>query len=83
MKISWIKRFLDDNFHPCIILPTWLFARLEGSSIFHYNLQLGERCSIVVKTFPSFYQELTKLWRKISYQEPSDIIINVYGTVVL
>ena len=86
MKFSWIKRFLDDNFHPWKILSTWLFARLGGSSIFHYNLQLGERCSIIVKTFPGFYQELIELWCKISYQEPYDIIqsiINVYGTIVL
>ena len=41
--------------------------------MFHYNLQLGERCSIIVKTFPSFYQELIELWCKISYQESSDI----------
>ena len=75
MKISWIKRFLDDNFQPWKTLSTWLFARLGGSSIFHYNLQLGERCSIIVKTFPSFYQELIELWcDKISYQEPTDII---------
>ena len=74
MKISWIKRFLDDTFHPWKTLPTWLFAGLGGSSIFHYNLQLGERCSIIVKTFPGFYQELIELWCKISYQEPSDII---------
>ena len=74
MNISWIKRFLDDNFHPWKILPTWLFARLGGSSIFYYNLQLGERCSTIVKTFPGFYQELIELWCKISYQEPSDII---------
>ena len=30
-------------------------------------------CSIIVKTFPSFYQELIELWCKISYQEPSNI----------
>ena len=30
MKISWIKRFLD-NFHPWKILPIWLFARLGQS----------------------------------------------------
>ena len=43
MKISWIKRFLDDNFHPWKILPTRLLAPLGGSSIFHYNLQLEDR----------------------------------------
>ena len=47
---------------------------LGGSSIFHYNLQLEEKCSIIVKTFPGFYQELIEHWCKISYQEPSDII---------
>ena len=56
MKISSIKRFLDDNFHPWKILTTRLLAHLSGSSIFHYNLQLGDGCSAVVKTFPTFYQ---------------------------
>ena len=61
MKISWIKRFLDDNFHPWKILPTRLLAPLGGSSIFHYNLQLEDRGSNIVKTFPTFYQELIEL----------------------
>ena len=74
MKISWIKRILDDNFHPWKILPTWLLAPLGGSSIFHYNLQLEDRDFNIVKTFPTFYQELIELWCKISYQKPSDII---------
>ena len=73
IKISWIKRFLDDNFHPWKILPTRLLAHLGGSSIFHYNLQLGDSCSTIVKTFNTFYQELIELRCKISYQEPSDI----------
>ena len=75
MKILWIKKFLDDNFHPWKILPTQLLAPLGGSSIFHYNLQLGDLIvsSTIVKTFPTFYQELIELWCKISYQKPSDI----------
>ena len=73
MEISWIKRFLDGNFHPWKILPARLFVRLGGSSMFHDNLQLGDRCSTIVKTFPTFYQELIELWCKISYQERSDI----------
>ena len=43
MKISSIKRFLDDNFHPWKILQTRLLAPVGGSSIFYYNLQLGDR----------------------------------------
>ena len=73
MKISWIKRFLDDNSHPWEILPTRLLAPLGGGSIFYYSLQLEDRGSNIVKTFPSFYQELIELWCKISYQKPSDI----------
>ena len=34
MKISWIKRLLDDNFHPWKILPTWLFAHLGEAQFF-------------------------------------------------
>ena len=37
------------------------------------NIQLGDRCSTIVKTFPTFYQELIELWCKISCQEPSHI----------
>ena len=73
MKISWIKRFLDDSFHPWKILPTRLLAPLGGSSIFHYNLQLEDRGINIVKTFPTFNQQLIEVWCKISYQKPSDI----------
>ena len=73
MKISWIKLLSDDNFNPWKILPTQLLAHLGGSSIFHYNLQSGDRCSTIVKTFPTFYQELIELWFKISHKELSDI----------
>ena len=79
MEISWIKRFLDDNFLPWKLPPTVLFPHLGGSSVFHYNLQLGDRCSIIVKTFPTFHQELIELWCKISYQEPSADITQIYN----
>ena len=81
IKISWTKRVLDDNFHPWKVLPTRLFAHLGGSSTFHYNLKLGDKCSTIVKTFPTFYQELIELWCKISYQEPSDFT-QIYNQIL-
>ena len=47
------RKVLDDNFHPWKVLPTWLLAHFRETSIFHYKLQLGDRCCTIVKTFPT------------------------------
>ena len=74
LKITWIRRLLDGNYHPWKIIPERLFASVGGYSFFHFNLKLSESClCIIEKTFPNFYKQLVDLWIRVSYQEPSDI----------
>ena len=74
LKITWIRRLLDGNYHPWKIIPEKLFASVGGYSFFHFNLKLSESClCITEKTFPNFYKQLVDLWIRVSYQEPSGI----------
>ena len=66
LKIIWIRRLIDDNFHTWKIIPSKLFRPIGGMSFFHRNLKLSDSCMRVVETFPTFYQELVQLWVIIS-----------------
>ena len=71
LKVTWIKRLLDSNFHSWKIIPTILFSIIGGLKIvFHSNLKLSRQCKLIVNTFPKFYQELVYLWSDVSENEP-------------
>ena len=41
LKVAWVTKLLDDNFHPWKIIPTILFTTFGGiNNIFHYNFKL-------------------------------------------
>ena len=73
LKIIWIRRLTDDNFHTWKIIPSKLFRLIVGMSYFHRNLKLSDSCMRVVETFPTFYQELIQLWVIISQVKPKNI----------
>ena len=55
LKITWIRRLLDGNYHPWKIIPESLFAPVGGYSFFHFNLKLPDSClCIIEKTFQIF-----------------------------
>ena len=67
LKVTWVKRLLDSNFHSWKIIPTILFSSIGGLKIvFHLNLKLSMQCKVIVNTFPQFYQELVHLWSNAS-----------------
>ena len=70
LKIIWIRRLIDDNFHTWKITPSKLFRPIGGMSFFHRNLKLSDSCMRVVETFTTFYQELVQLWVIISQVKP-------------
>ena len=52
LKITWIRRLLDGNYHSWKIIPESLFAPIDGYSFFHFNLKLSDSClCIIEKTF--------------------------------
>ena len=71
LKMIWIRRLLDNNYHPWKIIPTNLFSPLGGVTFFHLNLKLANSFLRAVKTLSPFYQELVNLWVNISQQNPT------------
>ena len=71
LKITWVKRLLDSNFHSWKIIPTILFSSIGGSkTVFYSNLKLSRQCKVIVNTFPKFHQELGHPWSNVSEKEP-------------
>ena len=72
LKVKWVSRVLDDNFHPWKLIPNLLFSKVGGNkTIFHFNLQLSEACLAKIKKFPLFYQHLVQIWAKVSKRDPN------------
>ena len=71
LKMIWIWRSLDNNYHPWKLIPTKLFGPLGGVTFFHSNLKLADSSLRLVKTLSPFYQELVNLWANISQQNPT------------
>ena len=69
-KFIWIKKLLDDDFHPWKSITNHLYQSLGGISVSHSNLQLSASCSSAISGSPIFYQ-LIQLWRKICDTEPT------------
>ena len=67
LKVTWVKRLLDSNFHSWKIIPT-IIGGLK--IVFKSNLKLSRQCKLIVNTFPKFYQELVHLWSNVSEKEP-------------
>ena len=71
LKVTWVKRLLDSNFHSWKIIPTILFSSIGGLKIvFNSNLKLSRKYKLIVNTSPKFYQDLVHLWSNVSEKEP-------------
>ena len=64
VKISWIRRLFDNNYHPWKIPAKRLLRKVGGLYIFHFDLKLSEQSLYDVKRLPSFYKDLVLLWEK-------------------
>ena len=59
IKVAWVTRLLDDNFHPWKIIPTKLFTNFGRiNNVFHQNFKASKQCRSKVNRLPKFYQEL-------------------------
>ena len=61
LKLIWIKRLLDDNFHTWKHLAKNFLMPLGDAYLFHSNLSLSDRCLHALNKLPKFYQELINL----------------------
>ena len=79
LKLSWIKRLLDSNFHRWKILAAKLLEPVGGTKIFHSNLSVSKQCHKVFTSLPTFYKQLIEFWELTSigicdHDEPSLIL---------
>ena len=71
LKMIWLRRLLDNNYHPWKLMPRKLFSPLGGVTFLHSNLELAGSSLRIVKNLSPFYQELVNLWANISQQNPT------------
>ena len=66
LKLSWIKRLLDSNFHPWKTLAAKPLEPVGGTKIFHSNLSLSRECHKGLTSLPTFYKQLIEFWELTS-----------------
>ena len=72
LKIKWVTRLFDKNFHSWKIIPNLFFSDIGGKEvIFHHNLRLSQHI-LKTKNYSKFYQELVQTWADVSEKEPSN-----------
>ena len=66
LKISWIRKHKDSNFHAWKVLANHLLSEVGGETIFHANLSLSEKFRQRMNDLSLFYKELVLAWEKFS-----------------
>ena len=61
LKIIWIRRMLDNNFHVWKAIP----HTFDIQKLFHKNFKPSQTCKSETNLYPKFYQELILLWEKV------------------
>ena len=77
LKLSWIKRLLDSNFHPWKTSAAKLLEPVGATKIFHWNFSMSRECHKVFTSLPTFYKQLIEFWELPSIgtcDEPSFIL---------
>ena len=57
LKIIWIRRMLDNNFHVWKAIP----HTSDIQKLFHKNVKPSKTCKSEINLYPKFYQELVTL----------------------
>ena len=70
LRIQWVERLINDNFHSWKIIPTILLKDVGGVPLFHSNLALSDACKLKIDNYPEFYKSIVHLWIKISPTDP-------------
>ena len=77
LKISWIRKLKDSNFHPWKVLANHLLSEVGSETIFHANLSLSEKFRQRMNDLSLFYKELVLAW------EPFSVCKNLTGSQII
>ena len=67
LKVSWICRLFEDNFHTWKLFAEHFLRPIEGKHIFHENLKIAKSVDGLVKELPEFYRNLLSVWTQNSH----------------
>ena len=69
LKLTWVRRLGDDNYHPLKVIPRNYFTLPNGDSVFHRNFESNPSLLRKLNSRPTFYKDLLSYWSKVSHCE--------------
>ena len=54
LRIQWVQRLTNNNFHSLKIIPNVLLKNVGGVSLFHSNLALSDACKLKINIIQNF-----------------------------
>ena len=73
LKIIWIRRLLDSNFHSWKTIPQCLLSEISIQPIFYSNFKPSEIWQRKIASYPKFYQGHISFWENASTKGPSNL----------
>ena len=70
LRIQWVKRSTNKNFHSWKIIPYVLLKDVGGVSLLHSNLAPSDACKLKINNYPEFYKSIVDLWIRIYGTDP-------------
>ena len=75
LKVSWISKLLDTNFHQWKIILKQIFSEVGGTKIiFHFKFKLSKQCPLQGKNLSRFYNKLVRTWSDVSENDPKEVL---------
>ena len=67
LKLTWVRRLSDDNYHPWKVLPGEYLTLPNGDSVFHRNFESNPFLLRKLNSLPTFYKDLLRYWSEVSH----------------
>ena len=69
LRLNWLVRLFDKNFHPWKQIPLYYIMRVSRNfNLFHPNLCIPNS---MLNNIPMFYKNIINFWQDISYAPPT------------
>ena len=67
LKLTWVRRLSDDNYHPWKVLPTEYLTLPNADSVFHRNFESNPFLLRKLNSLPTFCKDLLRYWSEVSH----------------
>ena len=67
LKLTWVRRLNDDNYHPWKVLLREYLTLPNGDSVFHRNFESNTFLLRKLNSLPTFYKDLLRYWSEVSH----------------